>query len=334
MVYGTSAVTLGGKLSVGGTFFPAMGNDHRHDQWERPDDYDQQRDGGFLLQLQSIDNPVNASPYTITYSYAGSGPLNPASDTSRTLTVTPKALTITGLTGGNKVTMATPPRPSPARRPGGSNQRRHGYPRRHTIATFADKNVGTANPITVSGYTVSGTGAGNYTLTQPTGLTGDITAKALTVSGLTGNDKVYDGNTTASFSGTAALSGKVTGDDIVTLGGTPSASFADKNVGTSKPITVAGYSVSGADDGNYAFMQPAGLTGNITSKPLTVTATSGQTKVKGTSDPTFTFSSSGLVSGDSITGALSRGGGEGPGTYTLTQGTVTNANNRTTRSPS
>ena len=31
------------------------------------------------------------------------------------------------------------------------------------------------------------------------------------------------------------------------------ASFADKNVGTAKPVSVSGISISGADAGNYTF---------------------------------------------------------------------------------
>ena len=45
--------------------------------------------------------------------------------------------------------------------------------------TLASKDVGT-RAVTITGVTVSGTGNGNYTLTQQTGLTQVITAKALT----------------------------------------------------------------------------------------------------------------------------------------------------------
>jgi hypothetical protein len=41
---------------------------------------------------------------------------------------------------------------------------------------FADAAVGTAKPVTVIGYGLVGTGAGNYTPIQPTGLTADILA--------------------------------------------------------------------------------------------------------------------------------------------------------------
>ncbi|WP_459744852.1 YDG domain-containing protein, partial [Polaribacter sp. OB-PA-B3] len=49
---------------------------------------------------------------------------------------------------------------------------------------FASANAGTSISVNTTGYTISGTDAANYTLTQPT-LIADITAKNLTVTGLT-----------------------------------------------------------------------------------------------------------------------------------------------------
>jgi hypothetical protein len=46
-------------------------------------------------------------------------------------------------------------------------------------ATFASPAVGTAKAVTVSGLSLSGSAAGNYTLTQPVGLTANITAGAI-----------------------------------------------------------------------------------------------------------------------------------------------------------
>ena len=58
-------------------------------------------------------------------------------------------------------------------------------------ANFNNKNVGTAKPVTVSGVTLSGGDAGNYTVSQPSGLAADITAKNLTISGAVAQNKVY-----------------------------------------------------------------------------------------------------------------------------------------------
>jgi hypothetical protein len=79
---------------------------------------------------------------------------------------------------------------------------------------FSDRNVGTAKSVTVSGLTLSGTDAGNYTLTQPT-TTGNITAKELTVAGVTAVNKVYDDTTAATLNlANAALIGVVSGDSV------------------------------------------------------------------------------------------------------------------------
>src|SRR5207253_346865 len=73
------------------------------------------------------------------------------------------------------------------------------------VGNFASATVGTAKTVTVSGLTLSGADAANYTLSQPSA-SADITSKALTVSGILANNKVYDGNATATLNlGSAAL---------------------------------------------------------------------------------------------------------------------------------
>jgi hypothetical protein len=50
--------------------------------------------------------------------------------------------------------------------------------------------------VTVGGLTLTGASATNYTLTQPAGLTANITAVGVTItSGITANNKTYDGTT-------------------------------------------------------------------------------------------------------------------------------------------
>ncbi|SFU77077.1 YDG domain-containing protein [Pseudoduganella namucuonensis] len=132
-------------------------------------------------------------------------------------------------------------------------------------ASFADKNVGAAKPVTVSSITLSGADAGNYTIGLPTGLTASITPASLSVSGLSANNKVYDALTTAGTTG-GSLSG-VLGSDTVAMGAV-TASFGDKHVGTAKPVTVAAISLSGTDAGNYTVVTPSGLSADITARPL------------------------------------------------------------------
>lgn len=67
------------------------------------------------------------------------------------------------------------------------------------------------------------------------------------------------------------------------------------------------------------------LTGSATvtinPKPLTITAVAANKNV-GEDDPTFTYTSDGLVGNDTITGSLSREPGETAGTYAITLGTL------------
>ena len=64
----------------------------------------------------------------------------------------------------------------------------------------------------------------------------------------------------------------------------------------------------------------------INKKNLVIVA-DNKTKEKGQSDPILTYTSFGLLSGSSITGALSRSTGESVGTYNINQGTITAGNN-------
>jgi len=87
-------------------------------------------------------------------------------------------------------------------------------------AFLASKTVGANKAVTVAGLTLGGADAGDYTLTHPT-TTASITAKSLTVTGVTANDKIYDAGTSASLNvGSASLSG-VLGDVPVHLSEQP-----------------------------------------------------------------------------------------------------------------
>ncbi|MFL5934786.1 MAG: YDG domain-containing protein, partial [Gaiellaceae bacterium] len=139
-------------------------------------------------------------------------------------------------------------------------------------ASFANKNVGSGKTVTASGFTKSGADAGNYVFASPQGTTtADISAKNLTISGALANDRVYNGSTTATVDFSAAsLNGVVSGDTVSIDSSGYAASFATKNVGTGKAVTVTGVTLGGGDAGNYSLSQPSGLTANITAKGLTI----------------------------------------------------------------
>lgn len=113
----------------------------------------------------------------ITASQGGDANYNVAADVVHTLTVTPKALTIIGLTANNKVQdgTITATLSGTATLNGvilGDDVVLSGAP----TATFADATVGNGKAVTITGYSITGTKAVNYTVSQPTGLSANITA--------------------------------------------------------------------------------------------------------------------------------------------------------------
>jgi hypothetical protein len=180
----------------------------------------------------------------------------------------------------------------------------------YVAANFNNKNVGNDKPITVTGINVTGPDADNYTWNTTATATADITPKTVTVSNLGANNKVYDGTTTTSvfvIPPKTSISGIVPGDRVNYNVANAVGTFADPNVGNNKPVVITGIVLSspsgGTDYLNYV-VAPINTTANITPRPLTLTA-NNRTKPQGT---TMTwngteFSSSGLVSGQSIASA-------------------------------
>ena len=130
-------------------------------------------------------------------------------------------------------------------------------------------------------------------------------ADVLTVTGVTANNKVYDGTATATLdTASAALSGVAPGDDVTLVTSGAVASFGSSNVETNDPVTVSGMTLSGTDAYKYTLIQPTGLAANITPAPLTVTANT-QTMTYGGTVPNLTVTVSGLVGNDTPSSVLS-----------------------------
>src|SRR5207237_954312 len=131
----------------------------------------------------------------------------------------------------------------------------------------ADKMVGTGKTVTGTGFTLSGTDAGNYSVTSVGTTTAAISAKSVTGS-FTASDKEYDATTAATIA-SRAVSGTISGDVVSLAGG--SAAFDTKSVGTGKTVTGSGFSLSGGDATNYA----------LTASTLETTATISAKSVTG-----------------------------------------------------
>lgn len=137
---------------------------------------------------------------------------------------------------------------------------------------------------------------GNYDVSIVVNGTGVITAKPLTVTGAVVTPKVYDGGLVAAITG-SSLSGVVDGD-TVSLANNTAGVFANKNVANDISVATSPMTLAGADAGNYSLTQPT-LTGNITQKPIIITAQT-DTKVydETTSSDSLPLDNGALVVGD------------------------------------
>lgn len=163
---------------------------------------------------------------------------------------------------------------------------------------FADKNAGVGKAVTASGFGVSGADAGNYLLTQPTGLTATITPTSLSVTGVSAVDKVYDATSTATLNtGSAALSGVLAGDIVSLSSGAAVGTYADKHVGVGKAVTATSFALSGADSANYAVTPPTGLSATITQAALVVGAVGVDKQFDGSTAAAVTYTDN-RITGD------------------------------------
>jgi autotransporter-associated beta strand protein len=134
------------------------------------------------------------------------------------------------------------------------------------IAAFSDKHVGGLKPVTVTGLSLAGAQAGNYTLTQPPDLTATIAPLPLTVAAV-GATKTYDGTNTAA--GTPTLTPSLVPGDTTSI---LSQAFQDGNAGEGNKIIVPNITIDDGNGGaNYAVTRVNDATGTITQAPASVT---------------------------------------------------------------
>jgi hypothetical protein len=249
----------------------------------------------FTNKTVGTGKPVNVKGITVSGTDSANYQLA-ATTASTTAGITAATLTVSGITAGNKVydgkTTATL---------GTNAAALVGVIAGDTVTlgisgakgAFADKNAGTGKPVTVSGLTISGASSANYKLTQPTA-TASITPRALTVTAA-GVNKTYDGTVAA----TVTLSdNRLTGDVLSDTYST--ASFADKNAGTGKLVSVSGITISGTNSGNYTLVSTTTTaTANIAKALLTVTA-DNLSRPYGAANPVLTAGFSGFVNGETL----------------------------------
>ena len=135
------------------------------------------------------------------------------------------------------------------------------------VANYTNANAGSGKTINVV-YSLSGPAAANYTAPATYQYSsGFITAIDVTINAvLITNDKVYDGTTTASFTGGSATG--ILPDDIAFVNLVSTVNYATPFVGTGIIIN-ATYSLTGARASNYTVSTTSSTFGSITAKPLT-----------------------------------------------------------------
>lgn len=215
--------------------------------------------------------PTAAGTYTVTVKVPESN-ADYAGSASVTLTIEPKALTISGLTVEDKEYDGT--MNALAQVSGGTlNGVVNGDTVNFTItsAAFNSKDVNAENSVTiVAALTGDAEVLANYMLTQPDAVAAKITPKPVTLN-VTAEDKVYDGTVDAEVE-TSFSAGDLIGADqsSITVQVT-SPAFADAHAGEGKTVTYS-VQISGDAASNYTVVRsPETVTANITQRPVTVT---------------------------------------------------------------
>ena len=154
-----------------------------------------------------------------------------------------------------------------------------------------------------------------------------VEKKEVTVSGITAENKEYDGGTNATVNASGAIiTGKETGDDL-TVSVSAGSTFDSADAG-SRTVTLGTLTLDGTSAGNYTLATSGNqttATANITVRDLTVKPNSGQSKSYGTTpDPVLAYTSTGTVTGETAAfdGVLSREAGEDVGQYDITKGSL------------
>ena len=200
---------------------------------------------------QTLTATLTPSAYTANSGTLLTNYVLPSSATG-TGNITPAPLFVTGIIATNKVydTNTTDPLATPAQGPGlaglvpsdADNVQLLGT----ATGTFASNQVGTGIPVTVSGLSLGGIGATNYSLQTLSNLSADITPRPLSITGVIADPKAYNGTTMASLNTLAAApSGVLGGDTVTVLSGGATATFASSNVGNNiKDDKISSYNLN------------------------------------------------------------------------------------------
>jgi trimeric autotransporter adhesin len=253
-----------------------------------------------------MNRPVAITGLALTGPDAGNYVLSKTATTSLAA-ITPKALTVSGITASDKVydgTTAAAIDASGAFLVGAAAGDSVALAGQDAVGHFSSKSAGVNKTVVIAGLSLVGSDANNYTLGATTA-TATITPKTLAVAGITAHDKVYDGTTAATLDTTGgSLTGVVAGDSVGIDASASIGSFADKNVGGSRTVMIDGLVLTGPDAGNYVPISTAATSANITPKALALSGITASKVYDGTTAATLDTQHAtltGVIAGDDTT---------------------------------
>lgn len=158
----------------------------------------------------------------------------------------------------------------------------------------------------------------SYFTAASTTKTYTIKPRGVEISGITANKKVYDGTKNAELDYSKVVFARLIEGDALTV--SAEGTFADSNAAKGKTVTITNLVLGGRSASNYILTadgQQAGTIADINPKRITVTADNLK-KIVGGADPVLTYTASGLVGEDTLSGiVVKRKSGEKVGTYAI-----------------
>jgi titin len=188
-----------------------------------------------------------------------------------------------------------------------------------TLTLGTDYTVAYSNNTNAGTSTVTITGTGNYLGDNPQTFT--IAPKAITIRGNNASKIYGDSNPSLSFSYSGLVAGDTEIDQVPVISTTASTTSGVGNY----PITL-----TGGSDPNYSLTLVEGVL-QVSPAPLSLVVNNA-TKIYGQADPVYTYSLLGLKGSDTdavLDGAFTRETGEDPGTYRISQGSLSAGANYT-----
>ncbi len=176
------------------------------------------------------------------------------------------------------------------------------------VEVYGDASAGSSKILSVSAFTITDkNGGNNYAVTAVISTAGLINKAPVIVTGISANDKVYDGTITAVLNtGSVALQGVINGDVVALDASAATGVFPAPDVGNALTILISGLVTAGPQSGDYAIIPPA-ITASISPAQLTatgITATANSKVYDGTANATFNVTSAvlmGQLGSDSVT---------------------------------